>query len=551
MFKNFVPFTIILIVTLGLIMRLYMLAKIPNGFANDEAAISYQAYSVLKTGKDTWGNLLPLTSFKDFGEHLPVLTVYAMIPSIFLLGLNEFSTRLPHVLISTADIFIVYLISQQLFNKKRISLTASLFFAISPLSIGWSRFVYEGNFGMLFYLLGMYFYLASRKKIKLLVLSLLCFTLTLATYHIYYVVTPLTILFLYPLQIGKVLKNKPLTIVILILGFLFITYYLLVVKSGAGRERFRQVSIFSRSNTIQQLNDDITLCRKIIPQILCKAYYNKPRAYFSEYSYNYLFHFSPTFLALNGTFLRGVILPITGIIYSFQLPFFYAGLVILILKRNFSSYILIVWLLIYPFANSFTGVGEISRITHALALFQLISALGVYTAYNFIKNKFQKKIFLLGLLMLTFLNVSSFFVKYFVVFPISNSKNASFAYVVLFKEIALKKDNFKNYFITRDYTGNTPEYQARIFLPINPNAFQNPSRRELLIRKPEEYINYNRLDNFYFFQNTNEIHPQKNDLVILSENQLQKDYRVLFEVKESDGKPVLFAIDGSNLLNEK
>lgn len=537
--------------TVGLIIRLYALAKIPNGFANDEAAISFQSYSILKTGKDTWGKFLPLTSFKDFGEHLPVFAVYAMVPSIFLFGLNELSTRLPHALISTADIFIVYFISQQLFNKKRISLASSLFFAISPLSIGWSRFVYEGNFGMFFYLLGIYFYLASRKRIKLLALSFLSFTLTLATYHIYYVVTPLTILFFYPLQISKVLKNKLLTIAILVIGLLFILYYILVVKSGAGRERFRQVSIFSKSDTIQQLNDDRTLCKRILPELLCKAYYNKPLAFFSEYSYNYLFHFSPTFLALNGTFLRGVILPISGIIYPFQLPFFYAGLVFLILKRNFNTYILIFWLLIYPFANSFTGVGEISRITHATALFQLISALGLCTTYNFIKNKFQKKIFLLGLLIFIFLNVSSFFVKYFIVFPISNSKNASFGYVELFKYIALAKENFKNYFITSDYTGNTPEYQARIFIPIDPYAFQDPLRRELLIREPEKYIDYKRLDNFHFFRNTSEINPNKEDLVILSATQLKKNYKVLFEIKESDGKPALFAVDGSSLLNEK
>lgn len=536
---------------LGLILRSYMIEKIPNGFANDEAAISYQSYSILKTGKDTWGNMLPLTSFKDFGEHLPVLTVYAMIPSIFLLGLNELSTRLSHALISTLTIFLVYLISQQLFNKKRISYIASFLFAVSPLSIGWSRFVYEGNFGMFFYLLGIYFYLTSRKKINLISLSLLSFTLTLATYHIYYVVTPLTILFFYPLQIGKVLKNKSLTIVIIALCFLFTIYYLLVVESGAGRERFRQVSIFSSANVVQQLNDEITLCRKTLPELVCKVYYNKPYAYLYEYSYNYLFHYSPTFLALNGTFLRGVILPVSGIVYPFQLPFFYAGLVFLALRRNFNSYILIFWSLIYPLANSFTGVGEISRITHALALFQIVSALGIYTVYNLFKIKLHKNLFVSFLIIFACFNMSSFLIKYFAIFPISNSKNASFAYVELFKKIALEKNSSINYFISRDYTGSTPEYQARIFVPIAPHAFQNPLRRELLIRKPENYIDYNRLDNFYFFQNISEINPRQEDIIILSKNQLQDDYRVLYSIKESDGSQVLFAVDGASLLNEK
>lgn len=143
-------FLLITIILFGLIIRLFMLNKIPNGFANDEAAISYQSYSILKTAKDTWGNFLPLTSFKDFGEHLPALTVYLMIPSILVFGLNEFSSRLPHVLIATITIFIVYLITQELFRNKKISLISALFLSFSPLNIGWSRFVYEGNFGMFF-----------------------------------------------------------------------------------------------------------------------------------------------------------------------------------------------------------------------------------------------------------------------------------------------------------------------------------------------------------------------------------------------------------------
>ena len=70
---------LVAIIFLALFLRLFKLSNIPAGFANDEAAITYQAYSILVTGKDTWGNIIPLFSFKDFGEYLPPFAVYALM----------------------------------------------------------------------------------------------------------------------------------------------------------------------------------------------------------------------------------------------------------------------------------------------------------------------------------------------------------------------------------------------------------------------------------------------------------------------------------------
>ncbi|MDO9028471.1 MAG: 4-amino-4-deoxy-L-arabinose transferase, partial [Candidatus Roizmanbacteria bacterium] len=69
---------ILIIFSLGL--RVYKLGSIPSGILPDEASFGYNAYSVLKTGKDEHGVSYPLT-FKAFGDQKLPAYVYSLIPS--------------------------------------------------------------------------------------------------------------------------------------------------------------------------------------------------------------------------------------------------------------------------------------------------------------------------------------------------------------------------------------------------------------------------------------------------------------------------------------
>ncbi|MEK7580959.1 MAG: glycosyltransferase family 39 protein [Patescibacteria group bacterium] len=535
---------VILLVCLLIIsfLRLVRLDSVPPGFANDEAAITYQAYSVLKTGKDTWGNKYPLLSFRDFGEHLPPFAVYAQIPFIKLFGLNTFAARLPFAISSIISLAPLYFLTRRLFKKKEIALVACILFTISPLNIGWSRFVYEGNFGMLFYLLGLTFYTFSSTKPKLLILSLISFGVTFTTYHIYYLITPLTIFLLSLPKLLPLLRDnrKLLTILVLLLALIG-TYYVLITGSGAGRERFRQVSIFNNPDIIQQLNEKRSYCDKYFFNPFCKIVFNKPTAFFTEYSYNYLFHLSPTFLAINGSFLRGAILPIHGLIYPYELLFFYIGCLSLFVKRNQTSYILLAWLTLYPIANSFTGVGEISRITHVMPLFPIIIASGIYSSFSYIKKHTYRYPVIICFSLIAIFNIASFLINYFYIFPYTNYKNGEGAYVELFKRLSTQDLKGKRVFITRDYLGSSPEFQARIFLPIDPEAFQDDARSDYVIKKPQNYIDYERVDNYYFGLDKIDL-MTKNDILIVSKNELKISDKLIFSIREPSGEETLFAV---------
>ncbi|MBM3208997.1 4-amino-4-deoxy-L-arabinose transferase, partial [Candidatus Shapirobacteria bacterium] len=51
---------LIIIVSLAFILRVYKLGEYPVGITWDEPALGYNAYSILKTGRDEYGKLLPI-----------------------------------------------------------------------------------------------------------------------------------------------------------------------------------------------------------------------------------------------------------------------------------------------------------------------------------------------------------------------------------------------------------------------------------------------------------------------------------------------------------
>ena len=63
----------------SLFLRAIWWSKFPPGFTADEATMGYDAYSLLKTGKDQFGTSWPL-AFRSFGDYRPPLHIYASMP---------------------------------------------------------------------------------------------------------------------------------------------------------------------------------------------------------------------------------------------------------------------------------------------------------------------------------------------------------------------------------------------------------------------------------------------------------------------------------------
>ena len=146
---------LIVIMGLGATLRVWRLGVDGRPLLWDEAALGYNAYSILKTGKDEYGIFMPLI-LKSFGDYKPALYAYAAVLPVGLFGLNEFSVKLPSAVSGVAIIGLVYLLVSELFDQKNktIGVFAALITAINPWLIHFSRGAWEANMNLMLTLLG-------------------------------------------------------------------------------------------------------------------------------------------------------------------------------------------------------------------------------------------------------------------------------------------------------------------------------------------------------------------------------------------------------------
>src|SRR3990167_8496580 len=118
--KNIQYFFLLLIIVGASILRLWQLGNVPISPDWDEVALGYNAYSILQTGKDEYGEFMPII-LRSFDDYKPALYAYCIIPFIKLFGLSTFSIRLPSAITGVLMIIgIYYLIGEFfLFHKSK------------------------------------------------------------------------------------------------------------------------------------------------------------------------------------------------------------------------------------------------------------------------------------------------------------------------------------------------------------------------------------------------------------------------------------------------
>jgi len=137
--------TLVLITLLGAGLRLYKLGDYPGGFGQDEAVGTYDAWSLLTTGREHHGDVWPLSS-RQFGDYPPSTPTFLTIPFVALLGPTELATRLPCALFNAFAVFFFGLLATRLFRSEAAGLFAAALLAVSPWNIYFSRFAVSVGF---------------------------------------------------------------------------------------------------------------------------------------------------------------------------------------------------------------------------------------------------------------------------------------------------------------------------------------------------------------------------------------------------------------------
>src|SRR3990170_8102278 len=176
--KNLIIAAIVFLsIGIAVLTRVYKLGDAPSGLYLDEAAQGYNAYSILKTGKDEFGKSFPIV-FRSFTDFKTPIYIYLIVPLIPVFGLSAFTVRFPSFFFSILTIPLLYFLLKRISPKPiavGISLLASFLLALSPWHILFGRTNFECNVALFFFLSGVYFFYRGLKVPRTLILSALFF----------------------------------------------------------------------------------------------------------------------------------------------------------------------------------------------------------------------------------------------------------------------------------------------------------------------------------------------------------------------------------------
>lgn len=456
---------------LGVLLRFYRLDQIPPGLNRDEAAIGYNAYSILKTGRDEHGAFLPL-SLKSFGDWKLPVYVYATIPAISIFGLSELAVRLPSALSGSLTVLLVFFICRELFKDdiekgEKTGLWASLLLALSPWHIHFSRAAYEANLAVFFLALAILFLLRGLNKGKLHPLFSLFFGLTLLTYHAFHVFAPL--LFLSILATSKdVILNKWRSNIIsfaIFSIFLLLTVFMTITK--ADNTKIQGTSyIFDKS--LNYVAIDMAR-NEHSNNFIDKLFHNRITFSLQTFIGNYFNSFSPDFLFIKGGSHPTHNIPGIGNMLFLEYVFFLFGLYFVFKTKIEHLDLVIALLILSPVAASLTkDAPHSARSVMMLPVLQIIAGLGIYEFLRFFKRR--ERFAIRGLIILIAINFVFFVDLYFVHFPIARAQTWYSGYKEMAKVVNSFQDKYQEVVI--DGAETSPYIYLLFYQKYDPTKFQ-------------------------------------------------------------------------------
>lgn len=483
------------IILLAAFLRLYKLAEVPPGVNRDEASIGYTAYSLIQTGKDEYGKPFPL-SFQSFGDWKLLLYIYTTIPFVKLFGLNEFAVRLPSAISGILTVLLTYFLLKELFPHKKgfsfqiwhlsfgIPEVATLLLALSPWHLHLSRVESESNVAVFLTVSAVLLFLKGlRGKPMLLALSLPLFALTYYTYHGNHIFTTLFLIGLCVIYHTRIPRRKPV-IVSTLLSAALIAFILSQTLLGADKTKISGISIFGSPNVIHE-NIELPRTRSANPNgLITRLRYNRVTYAIVTITKNYINSFSPNFLFIKGGGNAAHNIKNFGNLYLVELPFFYAGIILLIssvfLKRSplisHHSSLLLWWLLISPIAASITkDAPHTNRMFAIFPLPPILVALGIIWIMNALsKQKFFRSVIIISLCIAFLVNFALYMNRYYTHFP-KQATNWGAGYKQLSE--LLNSEAYKNKQVIMTKPESSPYIFLLFYSGYDPSSYQKQAVR--------------------------------------------------------------------------
>lgn len=422
-----VIFATIIVLVVTLFFRFYGLGQIPHGINVDEASYGYDAYSLLQTGKDMWGNRG--SSLESFGDYKPAGLAYTMIPGVRLLGLSTTVTRLPSAVFGFLTLIVTFFLLRFLLGSYPTALVGALILGLSPWHFGLSRLFYEPNSGLFFIACSIFFelkFIRQPGKIKYLLGAAVMIALGGYYYSVLrYLGTGMLAIALaitYFPHYAKIIKYG---FVALLVWALVASLYLGDMLGPKGLIRLKQESALQEFGNTLVITENRQLCyifSDYNPTVakVCYLFWNKPGEKLVNTAKVYLQLLSPKYLFLNG-YQKDVIPESYGAFLDVLAPFYFLGIFYLaanLRRKKEFVYIFLSWLFAaVPVALA--GALNIHRNVTGLYLAFLICLYGIVFTQKLIKRFLSRplQLTLITIILLGYLwSQSRFLANYFFVY---------------------------------------------------------------------------------------------------------------------------------------
>jgi 4-amino-4-deoxy-L-arabinose transferase-like glycosyltransferase len=517
------------------VLRLYNLSFVPT-FISDEASLGYNAYCLLKTGRDEWGRPLPLV-FTAFGDYKLPVYVYLTVPSVAILGLNELAVRFPSAFFGVLTVLAIFFLARKLFTYKDprfsytldpIPLLSALLLAISPWHIALSRVALEANIALFLVILGIYFLLSQR-----FFLTSVFFILAFYTYNSPRVFIPLfgaTFLFL----TRKNWWQKKREVLFGILVFFALLSPSIFSGFAESKARMAKVGIFADPGVVMRIDEKRGECVPRLPWIFCYALYNKPTSYTGEFIRNYLSHFSLDYLFLKGSSLAQYSAAAWGEFHFFELPFLLIGAYFLLVQRKPALKILVPWILFAPVANSLTGEAHPVRAILLWPTFHLIAAYGMAEGYRVLKIKKLKLAYAVIVAFIVLISLVRFFIYYQVHYPLKYVYSWQYGYKTLFPYLAREEKNYEKIIITKYY--GEPHIFFLFYSKFPPRDYQE-EKEVVRYEREDRWFNVDRIGRYYFrdIYYPNEKETKEKTLLVAAPQEIPEGTPIVGTIAYKDG----------------
>ena len=513
MIKKYLTLILLIIISLlSVSLFLYKMNVSPPALNADEATNAYDAYSIMKTGHDQYGTFLPLR-FKSFGDYkLPLLT-YLAIPFIKIFGLTETGIRMvnfPFVLLFP---LIVFLLSQELLNNKKVSLLAAFFAGFAPGLQLLGRQGSESFMTAFFLTLSFYLFLRFLKKqtAKNFLFFDLCFLISLFGYHS----SRLWAGFYFLLILFFVIKKRLSKLYLF--GFILVVFLFGITDIIYKPTRVSNLLFFNNIGFSLKINE-------LRGEDGNRFVYNKLTIGVKDLSSNYLKYFSPQFLIISGDgnprFGYPGISPITIIEYIF----IFIGLYYLFKNNEKWRYLILAMLIFAPVSGSLSWAGE--SINRTVFIFIPIFIISAYGAINFL----HKKSTFLYLILTTLYLILVFYSWDFYLNHYPKRAIALRSWQAGYKELAdyvkMNYNNYDKFYITKK--NGQPYIFLLFYLQYPPEKYQQIAK----LSPPDEY-GFGQVDSFdkFIFLMNSDIKTKKTVLIGYPDDFPKEDKPTLKEIK--------------------